>query len=204
MGMWMMEEVDVVPRWFRTATVLFTAIEISTGLFDFAVSAKGFYPDAVLLAFSLILRSLGIPVIEFNSLTYCSFSRASLKSLTRTWSSDTGLTFAFSAFSLADAQNGAPLPWYCWVEHILVPGGVYNRLGTWAWLVNTILPIVYCIKADLLLYMSPAAYDLVIDRLTLSRPLGAERSNPEYHQHTQPHRFIFSFSPVGSRFHFCS
>lgn len=34
-----------IPAWFRTFTVLFTVVEISTGLFDFATSSKGFYPQ---------------------------------------------------------------------------------------------------------------------------------------------------------------
>lgn len=68
--------------------VLFTTVEIATGLFDFATSSQSMYP----------------------------------------------------------VQIPHEIPWYFIVENWLTPGGVYNKLGTWCWLVNTIYPICVCLE----------------------------------------------------------
>ena len=43
LAIWTMQN-QAVPSWFRLFTVLFTSVEISCGLFDFASGSKGFYP----------------------------------------------------------------------------------------------------------------------------------------------------------------
>eukprot|EP00300_Choanocystis_sp_HF-7_P008312 c15845_g1_i1.p1 GENE.c15845_g1_i1~~c15845_g1_i1.p1 ORF type:complete len:479 (+),score=97.13 c15845_g1_i1:118-1437(+) len=77
-----------VPDWFVGFTVLFTCVEIVTGVFDFAISATGTYPNM---------------------------------------------------------KDTASLPWFMLVEHILVPSGSYNFLGTACWLANTACPLAFCL-----------------------------------------------------------
>eukprot|EP00300_Choanocystis_sp_HF-7_P023916 c25305_g1_i1.p1 GENE.c25305_g1_i1~~c25305_g1_i1.p1 ORF type:complete len:471 (-),score=82.34 c25305_g1_i1:57-1469(-) len=77
-----------LPHWFVTFTVLFTCVEIVTGVFDFAISATATYPKM---------------------------------------------------------DKTASLPWYFSVEHLLVPDGSYNHLGTVGWLANTMCPLSFCL-----------------------------------------------------------
>lgn len=72
MAVWMLVD-PVVPGWFRSFTVLFTVVEVSTGLFDFAVSSKGFYPDAGdETPWYAIVEDLLVPKGRYNRLgTFC-------------------------------------------------------------------------------------------------------------------------------------
>jgi len=89
---------------FKLFTVLFTGVEISTGLFDFAVSAQSVYP------------------------------------------------------SQSDSHN---VPWYAIVEEWLTPGQVYNNLGTFCWLANTMYPISICLQMHSVIVYSLAPFALL-------------------------------------------